>query len=131
MLAKKPVRATIAAVGAMLVLFGAWIVLFRPDDPKSLQYFLWKADLYEMNRGDMLRAFYSDGHRGDLVLGKSEEQLTKRFGRLASSDKMMGDLKAFAQNFRLKGHKVRFINGTAWMIVFDDDRAVSLLLVKG
>ncbi len=72
-----------------------------------------------------------DVHRERLVIGKTREQLRSRFGHLTSlagaSTYQQG---CYASSGRI-GKEVLFIQRSEWMIVFDGDRATSLVLCKG
>jgi len=137
MRAKKTLIWLSSAVGAFAVFVFMWAEMYpSPADPKSIQYVLWKADIYRVeayksDNSAVSEAMVLDRHRDDLILGKSEQELSKRFGRLARPDEMSPEFRDFAHDARWKGMKIRYIKGTAWLIAFDHEKAVDLLLVKG
>jgi hypothetical protein len=120
--------------GAFGVLLLAALLLnevIHSSDPRSIRYQLWKAGWVEMDRNNAIVAFYLDASRESVVLGKSEAELSRRFGPLARPDELMPYYRDFAHDPRWNGKKVRYIKGTAWLIAFQNDKAVDLLLVKG
>ena len=115
-----------ALLVAFLLIIGTLFELSHVD----IQYQLWKAGLYDLDRDTVLTAFYSDRHK-QFIFGKSEAELSKRFGPLALPYEEGPYYLDFARDPRWKGKKIRYIRGTAWLIAFDHDKAVDLLLVKG
>jgi hypothetical protein len=118
-------------VGAVAIFFGGWSLAYPPPDPKSIQYVLWKADLYKLALPDATGAMVGDPHRDDLVLGKTRAQLEKRFGPLVPLADAPPYLRACYQDSDWKTRDVLFIANSEWMVVFDGGKAVDLVLMKG
>jgi len=121
------------SVAALIGFFAIWYGTFPdPGDSKSLMYKLWKAGLYHLDNGHASMGMIQDPNRESIVLGKTETELTARFGRLATADEVMPGLGDYAREREKSGQRVRYIRGTAWLIVFGkNDKAVELRLVKG
>ena len=72
-----------------------------------------------------------DSNRDRLVLGKTKDQLGKRFPSLLRLAEVSPYLKGCYEISPWKGKYVLFIGQSSWMIVFDGDKATNLVLVKG
>lgn len=84
----------IILVGSLLAFVGAWQAEYPQGEAKNLRYILWKRGLFPM---DLDRAAYTmigDAERNKLVIGKTEEQLRKRFGYLLAPDQSPPYLRA-------------------------------------
>jgi hypothetical protein len=133
---QKMARQMLLWLGGGLLLLPALVLALMvlatsPENPRSIPYQLWKANLISLDHQTVLRAFYSDTRRGDLVLGKSEQEIAARLGPLEAPETMTPYYRDFARDPRWKDKKTRYIRGTAWLIAFENNRAVNLLLVKG
>lgn len=125
-------RVALIVLGLMSVFFIGWILTYpQTSDPKNFEYVLWKSGLFPMNLDLATGTMIGDPRRSDLVLGKSESQLRKKFGYLTTLDQASPYLKACYENSGWKTQKVRFIRTSPWMVVFDGDKAVDLVLIKG
>jgi hypothetical protein len=119
-------------LAVLLVITGVWLALYPQDsDPKNIKYVLWKNGLYRMNLDMATGTMIGDNHRNELVLGKSEEDLRKRFGYLTLPADASPYLRNCYADLSWKGMKVMFIRSSPWMIVFRDDKAAELVLIKG
>lgn len=129
-----PKSSTAQAIGTLflvLVLFvGIWVSVY-PDgrDSKSPRYFLWKAGLYSADRNLAPDAMLGDRYREKLIVGKTKEQLKRRF-TLLTLDEVSPYYRA-GHDAGGKDRDVLFIKGTPWMITFEDNRATDLELMKG
>lgn len=118
-------------LGAVVVFFGGWALTYPSPDPKSIKYVLWKADLYRLNPDEATGTMVADPNRDKLVEGKTKAQLRDKFGSLLSSAEASPYLRGCYQNSSWKDRDVLFIGQSSWMVVFDGDKATSLVLVKG
>jgi hypothetical protein len=118
-------------VGAIAVIFAAWVATYpSPGDPKSIQYVLWKAGLYNLPPDLATGAMVGDVNRDELVAGKTEEQLRRRFDLLAPAEATPYYRACDTGPFR-KNRRVMFIKNSGWLIEFDRDKATDLVLCKG
>lgn len=141
---KKRLRAVVTGVlgiSAILVFYYGWY----PDegDPKNIKYILWKAGLYKLNLDLATQVMVGDRGREKLVIGKTEEQLQKKFGYLLTPDQASYYLQGCTSDppryqadppygpSPWKGKKRLFIRSSPWMVVFDGDKASELWLIKG
>src|SRR5258708_22777080 len=116
----------------LLIFFAGWVLAYPSrSDPKNIQYILWKAGLYDMNLDVAANTMVGDADRNKLVVSKTEGQLRSKFGYLLTADEASGYLRNCYHNSHWKGKKVLFIRKSPWMIVFDADKAIELVLIKG
>jgi hypothetical protein len=124
----------ILVVGALLVC-GCWELLYSSnDDPKSIGYALWKAGAYKMNLDTATGIMIGDVRRDELIVGKTEPELEKRFGPMWEPNELAPEEyhRKCWHNSPWKDRKVRFIKHNSWwMVVFDGDKATDLVLLKG
>jgi hypothetical protein len=125
----------VAIFGVVAAVFvGGWIITYpSPADPKNIGYVLWKAGVYRMNLDEVTEAMVGDGdpEKNRLVIGKTESELRKQFGFLLEPSQASPYLRSCYQSSAWKDRKVLFIRKSQWMVVFADDKATHLLLVKG
>jgi hypothetical protein len=116
----------------VILIAAGWMLLYpERTDPKSLSYFLWKHGLHSMEVSDAAAAMIGDQNREDLILGKTEPELERRFGHLLSSSEIPTYLRHCYQEYgEESGQEVRFIARSDWMIIFSKNRAVRLVLIK-
>ncbi|SRR5258708_49453 len=118
--------------GAILLFLSVWLLLYPSrSDPKNIQYILWKAGLWNMNLDAAAQTMIGDADAEKLVLGRTEEQVRGRFGYLLLPADATPYLRNCYQGSAWKAKEVRFIRQSPWMIVFESDRAVKLVLIKG
>jgi hypothetical protein len=92
-----------------------------------------------MNLDDALSGMTHDTWAVRLVQGKSKDELTKRFGKTRTllqarpydqfcyaASGTVGELGVPAA-----GHEVVFLRDSDWMVIFQNGRAVDLVLCKG
>lgn len=116
----------------VFVFVSAWVLTYPDGDPKNIKYVFWKAGLYRMNLDMAADTMIGDGGgRDKLVVGKTREQLRNRFGYLLTPTDASQYLRGCYQNSGLKDSDVLFIRQSPWMVVFDGDKATSLVLIKG
>jgi hypothetical protein len=84
-----------------------------------------------MSGGDAAEAMIGDTERERLVLGKTEEQLQRRFGNIVPLPFANQRQRNCYEGTRWNHRPVVFIGYSDWMVVFDGDRAVELALIKG
>jgi hypothetical protein len=117
------------AVSAAFVL--VWVATYPSPDPKSIEYVYWKAGLCRMNLDTATGTMVGDAGRDKLVVGKTKEQIEKRFGHLLAPDEASPYLRSCYLNSDWKDRSVLFISQNPWMIVFNNGKATNLALIKG
>ncbi len=121
----------ISVIVFVVVFFGGWALMYPSPDAKNIKYVLWKADLYKLNRDEATGTMVGDPGRDKLVVGKTKGQVRDKFGTLLSPVEASPFLRGCYQNSSWKDKDVLFIGQTSWMVVFNDDKATNLVLVKG
>lgn len=101
------------------------------SDPKNIKYVLWKVGLYAMNIDKATGTMVGDASRDKLVVGKTKSQLQERFGYLSTPAEVSPYLRRCYQDSSWKNQNALFIRNSQWMVIFDGDRAIELVLVKG
>ena len=125
-------RIVIILFALLVVCIVGWALMYpSSSDPKNIKYVLWKAGLYRVDVDVATTVMIGDPSRDKLVLGKTKAQLRDRFGSLLSPAEASPYLRGCYQNSPWKDRNVLFIEHSSWMVVFDDDKASKLVLVKG
>jgi hypothetical protein len=126
------VRTLTGVFAVVFVFLTAWALAYPDGDPKNFKYVLWKAGLYRMNLDLAAGTMIGDGSgRDKLVVGRTREQLRNRFGYLLTPAEASEYLRGCYQNSGFRASEVLFIRQSPWMVVFDGDKAISLVLIKG
>jgi hypothetical protein len=122
----------VGATTALLVFSMALWVAAYPGryDPKNFRYVLWKAGVYSMDLDGATAVMVHDAGARALVVGKTRRQLRNRFGVLLPLEQVTPYLRR-GHELYWKDKEVLFIRRSPWMIVFNGDRAVDLVLMKG
>ena len=102
-----------------------------PGEPKDLRYLGWKLGVYPQNVDEALDTMIADSHRDNLVLGKTKEQLIKRFGFVSSVSEADEYVNYCYDNSQYRGKPVLFLRKSHWMVSLENGRANILVLVKG
>jgi hypothetical protein len=126
------IRVAFIIAAALFVFFTGWALTYpSSSDPKSIQYIFWKHGLYKMNLDLATGTMIGDDNRDKLVIGKTKAQLRDKFGYLLSLANASEYLRSCYQSSGWEGADVLFIRQSPWMIVFDNERAKELVLIKG
>jgi hypothetical protein len=125
-----------SVLALVLALFTSVAVVWQmaypsESDPKNIKYVLWKNGLYRMNLDSAAETMMGDSGNKELVIGKTKSQLQQRFGYLLTPANTSQYLRNCYQNSSWKNRDVLFIRKTSLMLVFDGDKAIDLVLVKG
>ena len=94
-------------------------------------YVFWKAGLYRLNLDEALGTMVGDPQRDRLILGRTKTQLRDKFGVLLTPEEAPAYLRGCYEASSWKGKDVRFVGDSLWMVVFDQDKATELVLMKG
>jgi hypothetical protein len=125
-------RALALAVAIPILFVGGWVGTYPSDgDPKNIKYVLWKRGLYRTNLDVAADTMIGDASRDTLVIGKTKAQLRERFGYLQTAAEASQYLRGCYQDSAWKNRDVLFIRNSPYMVIFDGDRAVELILIKG
>ena len=125
-------RLIIFSVTGLLLFLVGWSIAYpSSSDPKNIRYVLWKAGLYEKAPEMATDAMVGDRNRDKLVVGKSKAQLRDQFGSLLTPVEVSSYLNSCYQASPWKGKDVLFIRRSSWMVVFHNDKATNLILIKG
>ena len=120
----------IIALGVLFVT--NWLTAYSGEaDPKNIKYILWTHNLYKISHNQAVATMVGDKNPGRLVVGKTRLQLAERFGPLLSADETSPYNRWCYENSGWKDKRVLFIAESPWMVVFDGDKAVDLVLIKG
>jgi hypothetical protein len=109
-----------------------WNAMYPSEsDPKNIHYVLWKAGLYPLDPDVALDTMIGDRHRDNLVIGKTREDLNRKFGQLRSPPEAAEYYRKAYEEGPYHGLDVSFLRGSPWMVVFEKGRASRLALIKG
>jgi hypothetical protein len=102
-------------------------------DPKNIHYVAWKWGLVPIDLDKALEIMVGDGvpSKFPLVIGKSEEDLKKRFGYLRTLDEAAPYYRFCYSTSFWNGKNVKFLRTSNWMVVFEGGKATDLVLLKG
>jgi len=113
------------------LLVGLWAATYPGYyDSKNVHYVLWKWGLVSIDLDRALSIMTHD-NSGPLVIGKSEDELRKRFGYLRSLDEARPYLRGCYRKSDWDGKTVMFLRGSEYMVVFRNNKVTDLVLVKG
>jgi len=127
-----PSKALIAVCLLASTSFALWNAMYPSwADPKNPEYVGWKLGIYAMNLDHLMEAMVGDSHRDKLVIGKTQVELTKKFGYVTSLDQAAPYYKYCYDNSYLRGQQVLFLRKSNWMAVMKDGHVSALILVKG
>jgi hypothetical protein len=114
------------------IVTAGWVLAYSDrGDPKNIKYVLWKHGLYPYTFG-FTGNMTHDSSAKELVIGKTKEQLERKFGKLVSLAEASLYLKQEYEEYPYQQEKdVCFIAESWWMVVFNGDKASDLVLCKG
>jgi hypothetical protein len=124
-------------VGALLscAAFLFWLRNYpNADDPKNIDYVLWKHGLNEnMNLDAALRAMTHDSSPVQRVAGLSDEELRRRFGYIRTPDSTshIGGCYSAESLRHPRADKVVSLRDSLWTVTLENGRAVDIVLCKG
>lgn len=99
------------------------------SDPRSIRYVLWTAGFSTLDPDTATETMIGDQTRDCLVLGRSRSQLRDKFGYLVSFREASPYLRSCASAVAEKD--ILFIRRSPWMVIFEKDTAIDLVLFKG
>ena len=125
----RPLIATVLLIVTGLAL---WQTLYHgPGDRKDLRYQAWKIGLLPMDLDKATSTMVGDIHPDRLVVGKTKEELVKKFGYVTTLDNASEYLKYCYFNSPYYGKQVLILRSSNWMVLMKNGRAADLILVKG
>ena len=119
---------------AVLIVTGlaSWQALYHgPGDRKDLRYQMWKLGLYPMDLDQATSTMVGDIFPDRLVVGKTREELVRKFGYVTSLENSSDYIRYCYFNSPYFGTPVLILRRSNWMVLMKDGRAASLILVKG
>ena len=128
------IRGLLSGIFLLFAIAAASCVILHPDDddPKSLQYLLWRDGFYRTADLDRVTdALIRDPERDDFVRGKTIDQIRKRVGYLTPLQKARPYLRWCFSDGRYRDVDVYFIRQHDLAVIFVRDRGVKTFLVKG
>ena len=124
-------KAGIAVIGFLMILIAGWAIVYPEPDYRSPRYVLWKAGIYPMDLDLVATTLVVDPRRDELVVGKSEQQLMKRFGYLTPVAAATKHLQGCYQISSWTNRKVMFIRRSMVGVVFQGNKATDVVIMKG
>lgn len=123
---------TSSIVAVTLIVVSALWVGFYPDkyDPKNPQYVLWKWHLARIDLDRAVSTMQHDRGSEQMILGKSEKELTRRFGYLLPPEAAAPCYRSDSEGIAPPGDKVFFLRKSDYLIVFHDGVAVRVVLLN-
>jgi len=116
----------------VIVVFGAWWAIYPGPDPKGFEYIGWRLGLPTLRTDEALGVMVGDHHGRNLVIGKTQGELLKRFGYLLTLDQANSYYRRYCVNpADYVGKEVFMLRQSNWMVVMQNGRAVDLVLLKG
>jgi hypothetical protein len=128
---KKRIVTSSVIVATLLVGVLLWWGLY-PDkyDPKNIHYVLWKWHLASIDLDRAVSVMHHDHWSERMILGKSEESLTSRFGYLLPPEKVSPCYRNAGQGMAPTGDKALFLRKSDYLIVFHDGVATRVVLMN-
>jgi hypothetical protein len=129
---KSLARTVVLALAFFIAVVIGWAVTYPSDsDPKNIKYVLWKNGLYGMDIDSATRTMIGDRSREKLVIGKTKVQLQEKFGYLSTPADVSQYLRGCYQVSAWKDRDALFIRSSPWIVIFNGDKAMELVLIKG
>src|SRR5580700_6102899 len=121
-------RKSLYVVLALVVFFGLWEWSYPGSaDPKNLHYVAWKWHLLPIDHMRALGVMTHDTYSERLVLGKTPDQLARRFGFVRTVSEVGPYLRDYCAAAR-PGASVLFLNNSDYMVVMQNNRVTELVL---
>ena len=127
-----PLRFFLLVVLLVIVGIALWQVTYSsPGDRKDLRYQAWKLGLYPFDLDQATSTMTGDISPDRLVVGKTKEELIRKFGYVTPLEQASEYIKFCYTNSPYYGKQVLILRHSDWMVVMEDNHAVNLVLVKG
>jgi hypothetical protein len=124
----------ISATAALVILAGLilWQIQYgHPGDRKDLRYQAWKLGLCPMDLDQAVSTMVGDIYPDKLVVGKTREELVKKFGYVSSLSQASEYVRYCYYNYPHDERQVLILRKSNWMVLMNNGRAEQLILVKG
>lgn len=133
---KRPQITSRKAWGLVAILIAVGITIWQltydsPGDRKDLRYQGWKLGIYPMDSAEALGTMTHDISPDRLVVGKTKEELIKKFGYISTIDQSSTYVRYCLFNSSYTGKQVFTLRSSNWMVLMNNGRATDLILVKG
>lgn len=118
-------------VALLLVVTVGWEALY-PDhyDPKNIHYVLWKWHLAPIDLDRAVSTMHHDRWSERMILGKSEGEVTRRFGYLLPPEDAPPCFRAASVGVAPPGDKALFLRKSDYLVVFHNGIAVNVVLLN-
>jgi hypothetical protein len=125
-----PLLLIVACIPCLFV--AGWISLYHGYyDPKNMAFFLWRHDLWKIDRDRALSIMTHAPDPDSLVVGKTRSEIADKFGPLTPMTEASAYVRdCVSQEERTSGNSA-MLRHSEWMVTFSRDRAIRLTLVKG
>ncbi|MDP9050870.1 MAG: hypothetical protein M3O31_09155 [Acidobacteriota bacterium] len=118
-------------VALLLVVTVGWEALY-PDryDPKNIHYVLWKWHLAPIDLDRAVSTMHHDQWSERMILGKSEDEVTRRFGYLLPPEKAPSCFRAASSGVAPPGDEAFFLRKSDYLVIFHNRVAVNVVLLN-
>jgi hypothetical protein len=118
-------------VAVLLLVVVGWEALY-PDkyDPKNIHYVLWKWHLAPIDLDRAVSTMHHDRASEEMILGKSEAAVTKRFGYLLPPEAAPPCFRTESEGVASPGDKALFLRKSDYLIIFHNGVAVRVVLLN-
>jgi hypothetical protein len=121
---------SIVALALVLIVL-LWLGLYPDkDDPKNIQYVLWKWHLASIDLDRAVGVMHHDRASERMILGRTENSLRGRFGYLRTPEEMPSCYRSASQGVALDGDKVLFLRKSDYLVVFHNGIAERVVLLN-
>jgi hypothetical protein len=127
-----PARCLVAIALTTIAFLALWETQYHgPGESRDLRYQARKLGVYPMDVDQATGSMIADVHRDSLVIGKTQDELIKKFGYVTALENASGYVKYCYFNSPYYGTPVLMLRKSNWMVLMKDGRATNLILVKG
>ncbi len=119
------------AVLTLLALLGWESLYYGPYEHKDLRYQCWKLGFYPLKIDGALETMVVDPRHDSLVLGKTEEQLVRKFGYVLPITQAPQYDQLCNETSPYRGQSVLILRRSNWMVLMENGRGKDLILLKG
>ena len=128
-------RLALLTVTVVLLVIGIWHFTYPgPADPKSISFQGWKRGIYPLNPDEALETMvgdHVDPQKYPLVVGKTQEELVKKFGYVTTLDSTVSYNRFCYDHSYYRGLPVIFLRKSNWMVVMNNGKAAEIVSMKG
>lgn len=118
-------------VAVLLLVVVGWEALY-PDkyDPKNIHYVFWKWHLLPIDLDRAVSTMHHDRASEEMILGKTEAAVTKRFGYLLPQEAAPSCFRTESEGVAPLGDKALFLRKSDYLVIFHNGVAVRVVLLN-